>query len=73
MTRNGPAIKCVCVSRRQHRQDPGTLARKLSRRAPRERSEQRGCKEAMAHFLLSGYKLSKVYELRGTNIKGSQN
>ena len=24
---------------------PDTLARKLSRRAPRERSEQRGCKE----------------------------
>ena len=35
----------------QHRHDPGTLARKLSRRAPRERSEQRGCKEGMAHFL----------------------
>ena len=29
-------------------QSPGTLARKLSRRAPRERSEQRGCKEGMA-------------------------
>ena len=28
--------------------DPDTLARKLSRRAPRERSEQRGCKEGMA-------------------------
>ena len=26
-------------------QDSDTLARKLSRRAPRERSEQRGCKE----------------------------
>ena len=29
-------------------QGPGTLARKLSRRAPHERSEQRGCKEGMA-------------------------
>jgi len=29
-------------------QGPGTLARKLARRAPRERSEQRGCKEGMA-------------------------
>ena len=37
-------------------QGPGTLARKLSRRAPRERSEQRGCKEGMAHFLPSWYK-----------------
>jgi len=45
---NGPA---VCFSRRYPTQAPGipstrgTLARKLSRRAPRERSEQRGCKE----------------------------
>jgi hypothetical protein len=31
--------------------DPDTLARKLSRRAPRERREQRGCKEGMAWFL----------------------
>jgi len=31
-------------------------ARKLSRRAPTERSEQRGCNEGMAHFLPSGYK-----------------
>ena len=37
-------------------QSPGTLARKLSRRAPRERSEQRGCKEGMAQFLPSWYK-----------------
>jgi hypothetical protein len=37
-------------------QGPDTLATKLSRRAPRERSEQRGCKEGMAHFLPSGYK-----------------
>jgi hypothetical protein len=29
-------------------QGPGSLAAKLSRRAPRERSEQRGCKEGMA-------------------------
>ena len=40
---------------------PDTLARKLSRRAPRERSEQRGCKpacggEGMARFLPSRYK-----------------
>jgi hypothetical protein len=28
--------------------DPDTLAGKLSRRAPRERSEQRGCEESMA-------------------------
>ena len=27
--------------------DPDSLARKLSRRAPRERSEQRGCKERL--------------------------
>jgi len=38
-------------------QGPGTLARKLSRRAPRERSEQRGCKEGMAHFLPSGHRV----------------
>jgi hypothetical protein len=37
MTPNGPAIKGGCVTRRQHRADPGTLARKLSR-----------CKEGMA-------------------------
>jgi hypothetical protein len=37
-------------------QGPDTLARKLSRCAPRERSEQRGCQEGMAHFLPSGYK-----------------
>jgi len=46
--------------------DPDTLASKLSRRAPRDRREQRGCKEGMrapaseaksgAHFLPSGYK-----------------
>jgi len=30
---------------------PDTLARKLSRRAPRDRREQRGCKEGMAWFL----------------------
>jgi len=39
------------VTRRKHRAVPstrdGTLAGKLSRRAPRERSEQRGCKEGM--------------------------
>ena len=28
-------------------QDPGTLAGKLSRRAPREHSEQRGCKPCL--------------------------
>ena len=28
--------------------DPDTLTRKLSRRAPREHCEQRGCKEGMA-------------------------
>jgi hypothetical protein len=38
-------------------QGTGTLARKLSRRAPCERSEQRGCKEGMAHFLQSGYRI----------------
>ena len=38
-------------------QGPGTLARKLSRRAPRERSEQRGCKKGMACFLPSGYRV----------------
>jgi hypothetical protein len=34
---NGPAIWGGCVTRRKHRQGPGTLARKLSR-----------CKEGMA-------------------------
>ena len=34
---NGPAIKGVCVTRRQHRQSPGSLASKLLR-----------CKEGMA-------------------------
>jgi hypothetical protein len=37
---NGPAIWGGCVTRRKHRHDPGTLARKLSR-----------CKEGMAWFL----------------------
>lgn len=31
MPYNGPAIKCVNVTRRKHRADPGTLAAKLSR------------------------------------------
>jgi len=35
----------VAVTRRRTGQGPHTLAGKLSRRAPRERSEQRGCKE----------------------------
>jgi len=43
-------------------------ASKLSRRAPRERSEQRGCKEGMARFLESGYKLPGVYAYRGTML-----
>jgi len=40
----------------------GTLARKLSR-----------CKEGMAHFLLSGYKFSEVYECRVTRLIGAAN
>jgi hypothetical protein len=37
MNANGPAIKGGCVTRREHRQDPETLAGKWSR-----------CKEGMA-------------------------
>jgi hypothetical protein len=37
MNANGPAIKGGCVTRREYRLNPGTLARKLSR-----------CKEGMA-------------------------
>ena len=37
MRPNGPAIKGGCVTRREHRADPGTLAVKLSR-----------CQEGMA-------------------------
>ena len=57
---NGPAIKAVCVGRRECRSCPvypasgGTT--KLSRH-----------KEAMARFLESWYKLSGLYEYRGTN------
>jgi hypothetical protein len=43
-------------------QDPGTLARKLSR-----------CKEGMAHFLPSGYKFCEHYECRGTSLIGAAN
>jgi hypothetical protein len=57
MAHNGPAIWGVCVTWRSTGQCPGTLGRKLSRRAPRERSEQRGCKEGMARFLPSRHKL----------------
>ena len=53
-------------------QGPGTLARKLSRRAPRERSEQRGCKEGMAHFLPSGYKFYEHYECRAVPRTGGR-
>ena len=49
MTTNGPAIWGGCVTRRQHRHDPGTLATKLSR-----------CKEGMAHFLPSWYKFYRA-------------
>ncbi len=38
-------------------QNPGTLARKLSR-----------CKEGMAHFLPSWYKFSELYACRGTSM-----
>ena len=58
---NGPAIKGGCVTRRKHRQDPDTLARKLSR-----------CKEGMAWFLPSGYKFCELYECRGTSFIGSR-
>jgi len=62
---------------------PGTLATKLSRRAPREHSEQRGCKEGMlcpdeqsktgAHFLPSGHQLCELYEYRDTGFIGVAN
>jgi hypothetical protein len=60
MAPNGPAIWGGCVTRREHRQDPDTLARKLSR-----------CKEGMAHFLPSGYMFCKHYACRGTNLIGA--
>ena len=41
-------------------QNPGTLARKLSR-----------CKEGMAHFLPSGYKFCELYACRGTILIGA--
>ena len=41
-------------------QSPGTLARKLSR-----------CKEGMAHFLPSRYKVCELYECRGTSLIGA--
>ena len=56
MAYNGPAIKAVCVTRRQRRAGSGTLARIESRR-----------KEGMARFLASWYKVSGLYECRGTN------
>jgi hypothetical protein len=66
MPPNGPAIKGGCVTRRQHRAVPstrdGTLAEKLSR-----------CKEGMAHFLPSRYKLRELYECRGTSLIGAAN
>jgi hypothetical protein len=62
MPPNGPAIKGGCVTRRKHRQGPGTLARKLSR-----------CKEGMAHFLPSRYKFCELYECRGTMLIGAAN
>jgi hypothetical protein len=40
MNTNGPAVEVVNVTRRKHRHNPGSLARKLSR-----------CKEGMAQFL----------------------
>src|SRR4030042_153063 len=43
-------------------QGPGTLARKLSR-----------CKEGMAHFLPSWYKVGEHYECRGTSLIGVAN
>jgi hypothetical protein len=58
---NGPAIWGGCVTRRSIRAGSWYPARggarKLSRRAPREHSEQRGCKEGMAHFLRSRYRV----------------
>jgi hypothetical protein len=57
---NGPAIWGGCVTRRKHRAVPstrdGTLARKLSR-----------CKEGMAHFLPSGYRV--LWPLRVSRYK----
>jgi hypothetical protein len=50
-------------------QGTGTLASKLSRRAPRERSEQRGCKEGMAWFLqIQVQVLSKPVYCHGTGF-----
>jgi hypothetical protein len=60
MQANGPAIKAVCVTRRERRAVPstrdGTFARIESRR-----------KEGMARFLASWYKAAGLYECRGTN------
>jgi hypothetical protein len=52
----------VVLSDEASGQGPGTLARKLSR-----------CKEGMAHFLLSEYKLCELYECRGTSLIGTAN
>ena len=56
ITSNGPAVG---LSKRYPTQHPGRVlvprasgATKLSRRAPRDRSEQRGCKEGTAWFLI---------------------
>ena len=54
-------------------QSPGTLARKLSRRAPRERSEQRGCKEGTAQFLPSRYKFYRRRACRGSSLISETN
>jgi hypothetical protein len=53
MNANGPAIKGGCVTRHKHRLNPGTLATRLSR-----------CKEGIAHFLPSGYRV--LWHLRAS-------
>jgi hypothetical protein len=53
---DGPAIKGGCVTRRQHRLCPGTLAARLSR-----------CKEGMAHFLQSRYRI--MWRIRASRYR----
>jgi hypothetical protein len=62
---NGPA---VCFSRRKPTTAPGKIL------VPRVSGAKNLslCKEAMAHFLPSGYKFCELYECRGTMLIGSR-
>ena len=73
-----------CVTRRKHRAPrvlgAGTLATKLSRRAPRERSEQRGCKPACRlagrvwrTFCRHGTNFNEFWSGRDTSMIGAVN